>query len=66
MVKCEYGYYQDDTGQNVCKDCEAGKKCNAYAMSAMVDCDPGLYCDLNAAIGRLCDEGYLTPYSPQV
>jgi hypothetical protein len=62
---CNWGYYQDLTGQTVCKVCTAGSLCNGQTLTAVSVCPDAHYCPISAtegaAVAKLCSEGSLIP-----
>lgn len=62
---CNWGYYQDLTGQTSCKTCTAGSVCSNQALTAVGTCPDALYCPITgtegAATPKLCPEGQLVP-----
>ncbi|RUS80924.1 hypothetical protein EGW08_011305, partial [Elysia chlorotica] len=55
-VTCEPGYYQDDEGQSVCKNCPAGSYCDPVEVASI----SGIPGD-GVTIPAVCPEGYYCP-----
>ena len=69
-ILCEAGYYQNESGQIVCKACPANFYCPFQGMNIALNCPRGYLCESIATAFikdiRACPEGYFCPSGTRI
>ena len=61
-AKCEMGQYQDEPGQDKCKECTEGHKCSKAGLSKAELCDRNYFSDERGqTVCYRCTGGWVSP-----